>query len=103
MKNDQKLISEIKITLEKWLTVFEKNNFKKLSLSEQIGLLGELNFIKEKLWKYMKIDEAILCWQGPRGHDQDFVLNFLFELKTKLASAKQVIKIASLEQLNKKV
>ena len=102
-KNDQKLISEIKITLEKWLTVFEKNNSKKLSLSEQIGLLGELNFIKEKLLKYMKIDEAILCWQGPRGHDQDFVFsNFLFELKTKLASAKQVIKIASLEQINKK-
>ena len=29
-ENDEKLISEIKLTLEKWLTVFEKNNSKNL-------------------------------------------------------------------------
>ena len=51
----------------------------------------------------MKLDEAVLCWQGPRDHDQDFVYSkFLFELKTKLASSKQVVKISSIEQLNKK-
>jgi len=98
-----KLINEVRSTLEKWLTVFEKNHSKKLTLSEQIGLLGELNFIKQYLSKHMKIDEAVLCWQGPRKHDQDFVFSkFLFELKTKLASSKQVLKISSLEQLNKK-
>lgn len=102
-ENDTRLINEIKLTLEKWATIFEKNNSKKLTLSEQIGLIGELNFIKETLSKHMKLDEAVLCWQGPRDHDQDFVYSkFLFELKTKLASSKQVVKISSIEQLNKK-
>ena len=98
-----KLINEVRSTLEKWLTVFEKNHSKKLTLSEQIGLLGELLFIREFLAKHMDIDQAVLCWQGPRKHDQDFVYShYLFELKTKLASSKQTLKISSLEQLDKK-
>ena len=45
--------------------------------------------------------DAVLAWNGPKGHEQDFSYNgSLLEVKCQLSSRDRIVNIASLEQLD---
>nr|WP_297939643.1 PD-(D/E)XK motif protein [uncultured Lachnoclostridium sp.] len=70
-----------------------------LSDSVLKGMIGELQFAKEKLAKKNGWDVVMSAWQGPDGADRDFVLNEKwYEIKA-IATGKEKIRISSLNQL----
>lgn len=82
-----------------WQKLLKQLSKKELSFESQKGLLGELLYLEE-LSKQVGLHEAVDCWLGPDGSDQDFVFsNGWTEVKTIAASA-ETIRISSLEQLN---
>ena len=45
--------------------------------------------------------ECVFSWNGPKSHEQDFLINSkLIEVKCQLASSDKIVKISSLEQLD---
>ncbi|WP_369408059.1 PD-(D/E)XK motif protein, partial [Pseudomonas sp. SWRI111] len=72
-----------------------------LSKSERIGLIGELLFLRDVLSDRVGWNAAIKCWNGPGGHEQDFVVaGSIFEVKTQVVTADRRIRISSEDQLD---
>lgn len=72
-----------------------------LSKGERIGLVGELLFLRDVLGERIGWSAAIKCWNGPSGHEQDFlVAGTIFEVKTQVATADRRIRISSEDQLD---
>lgn len=83
--------------LEIWKNLFEVKR-ELLSEKEQMGLFGELHFIREFLRSNIGIKNAILSWEDG---EQDFEFNGkLFEVKSQNAASDSRIIISSLQQLN---
>lgn len=86
--------------IESWASLLKRGR-KGLSTSAEIGLVGELYVITETLCKAFSLADCVKGWNGPKGHEQDFLLNrCLVEVKCQLASRDKVVKISSLEQLD---
>lgn len=76
------LLKAIKYTINKWYYFFEKDLNNELSVSEIIGLIGELLFIKNNLDNYTS-KEIINSWKGPESGLRDFNFdNYDVEVKT---------------------
>ena len=87
-------------TLQTWINFFKSISSKKLTEEEQLGLYGELFFIKKLIDKSKNINDVIERWLGPDRNDKDFVFdNVLIEVKATKVKA-PVIKITSENQLN---
>jgi hypothetical protein len=72
-----------------------------LSKNERIGLVGELLFLRDVLGDRLGWNAAIKCWNGPGGHEQDFVVaGSIFEVKTQVVTADRRIRISSEDQLD---
>lgn len=70
-----------------------------LSLEEQRGLLGELQFLR-RLIDLIGPRAAIEAWKGPAGSSKDFELGTcLVEVKARRGAAKPFIQISSEDQL----
>jgi hypothetical protein len=101
LNDTDKIIKKISDTLKDWELIFEKKLDNSLTLSNELGLLGELLVLKDIIIKNTDIKTGINSWRGPHGDHQDFSYrNYLFEVKTKLNSSKNTISISSLEQLD---
>jgi len=101
-KDNTKTIIDIMFKrLLRWQEVFKKSSNKILSKEKQIGLIGELFFLKDIMFKELSIQASMQTWQGPLEGEQDFAFkDNLYEVKTQLSSSDHKIKISSLEQLN---
>ena len=85
----------------KWVELFDGRNRQYLSKNAEIGLIGELIVIRDMLIDVIGASDSILAWNGPKGHEQDFLYNsLLIEVKCQLASKDKVLNISSLEQLD---
>jgi len=83
-----------------WKELFSNGNIDLLSESKIQGLLGELLFLDQVMFKFYSSSEAILSWGGANYNKKDFEFaQMWFEIKTTL-NCNNRIKISSLEQLN---
>jgi Putative PD-(D/E)XK family member, (DUF4420) len=87
--------------LHRWQEMLRLRRDKLLSRSEIIGLIGELLFLRDVLHPRIGMLSAIGCWNGPEGHEQDFVLGgTIFEVKTQVVTSDRRIRISSEDQLD---
>ena len=87
--------------ISRWQRLFDGSFKKSLSKTAEIGLIGELLVLKTILMEAISPSDAVLAWNGPKGHEQDFSYNgSLLEVKCQLSSRDRVVNIASLEQLD---
>lgn len=85
-----------------WKELFSNGSNELLSENRIQGLLGELLFLEQQMFKYLPMKEAIMAWGGANYNIKDFEFkNLWFEIKTTLNSNNRV-RISSIEQLNSK-
>jgi hypothetical protein len=91
-----KIVSAI---LSKWKNFWGVEFRELLSLEEQVGLFGEVYFLRYWLLpKFGKI--VVLSWEGPDNARHDFVLaDKSFEVKTSASSKGHVHQVNSINQL----
>lgn len=83
----------------RWHHLLRSGKGDQLSLEEQRGLLGELQFLKH-LMAHIGPRAAIEAWKGPLGSSKDFELDAcLVEVKARRGAAKPYIQISSEDQL----
>lgn len=90
------------VRLNRWAELLRRRRTNELSFNERLGLLGELSML---VWA---IDEcgvdaplAVRGWRGPDGDTNDIGLNNVrIEVKSKLSTQRQSLKISSLDQLD---
>lgn len=93
-------ICKVEERWNQWALLLEKQRKPMLSASEQLGLLGELAFIRHLIQTGEDTDTVINAWAGPEGADRDFEFESLwYEVKTTGVST-QTVTISSLEQLD---
>lgn len=87
--------------LHRWQEMLRRRADQLLSRNEQIGLLGELLFFRDELEPRLGALGALHSWNGPNGHEQDFVVGgTIFEVKTQVVTADRRIRISSEDQLD---
>lgn len=88
--------------LRRWANLLTERRTHGLSLSEQLGLLGELLSILEIINKNLLSTSAIISgWRGPNGDARDISLGKISaEVKSSLNTSKRILKISSLDQLD---
>lgn len=87
--------------IHRWQEMLRRMADRLLSKSERIGLVGELLFLRDVLGGRFGWSAAIKCWNGPGGHEQDFVVSGnIFEVKTQVVTADRRIRISSEDQLD---
>jgi hypothetical protein len=83
-------------TLRAWAALIRQKSL--LSLQQQVGLMGELLFLK-RLASTIGWKAAALSWRGPDAQEHDFTLNNIdIEVKTTLAE-RRLHQIESMTQL----
>lgn len=83
----------------KWKLMFKKDLHGLLNENEILGLLGELNFLKNNMISKYGENAAINSWMGPEMAHKDFeIKDTWYEVKT-IRSGSLTIKISSVEQL----
>jgi hypothetical protein len=87
--------------LHRWQEMLRHQQERLLSRSEIIGLVGELLFVRDVLSPRLGILPSLRAWNGPEGHEQDFVLGgTIFEVKTQVVTSDRRIRISSEDQLD---
>lgn len=87
--------------LHRWQEMLRHQRERLLSRSEIIGLVGELLFVRDVLNPRLGILPSLRAWNGPEGHEQDFVLGgTIFEIKTQVVTSDRRIRISSEDQLD---
>jgi hypothetical protein len=83
----------------KWKSLLEQGRSGILSISQQKGLIGELEYLQSAMSNNGVID-ALRSWTGPDFNDRDFIFSdHWVEIKTKSLSS-DTITISSIEQLD---
>ena len=95
------VIRALNTRLKRWQNLFSKKGNDLLSSSAQLGLFGELLFLKDIVIENLGTTAALDAWQGHNGSEQDFEWSqFLIEVKTSRSSSDKVANISSLEQFD---
>lgn len=91
-RNDEELIDLFILRLEKWKNFFDKYGLTKLGRDSQVGLYGELIFLKKYLLPNCPVKDVLEFWRGHDRKHQDYRFpNGNLEVKT--TTAKQHIKV----------
>lgn len=99
--SDLKLSRELINRFEKWKSLFEQAGSQGLNSSEQIGLYGELIFLRKLLQKSANLNSAVLSWVGPEKKIRDFQLgSWGVEVKTTHGNNPQKLHISNERQLD---
>ena len=74
----------------------------RLSLQEQVGLIGELLYLRDQALPAFSASDAIASWVAPQDHPQDFMLpsGKVLEVKCRQASTPNMVHISSQWQLH---
>lgn len=87
--------------LHRWQEMLRHQRDRLLTRSEIIGLAGELLFVRDILCSRLDVLSSLRAWNGPEGHEQDFVLGgTIFEVKTQVVTSDRRIRISSEDQLD---
>lgn len=87
--------------LDQWQQVLARRRQGRLTRNEEIGLFGELLFLKDVLSAQNGLASAIAAWRGPYGDEQDFaVAGAIVEVKTQGTTADSWISVSSEDQLD---
>jgi hypothetical protein len=87
--------------LGRWQNLLKNRGSKLLSLNKQMGLFGELMVLKDIFLDNLEAREAVSCWTGPLGDEQDFGYgSSLVEVKTSRSTRDREINISSIAQLD---
>lgn len=99
--NDEKLFHIFLTRIRSWQSFMYHEKDKFLTPEKEVGLFGELEFLRELLALGVPATTAANAWEGPFDGIQDFRLgNGAVEVKTTLSSFGFRAKINSLEQLD---
>ena len=94
----QEIIDTCKRVIDRWKRILSLESRQKLSLIEQIGLIGELICLKH----FLETDvlQDIASWTGPDGgvHDFEFAHRSI-EVKTTMSPGSKTVNISGLWQL----
>ncbi len=89
--------------LKRWQQLLGKGTIPGLlSLQEQIGLMGELLFLRDYLLPALPTSAALESWVAPQEHPQDFQLphGAAVEIKCRQATSPEMVHISSQWQLH---
>ena len=100
-KNESDALPILHARIKRWQELFQRENSDLLSTSEQLGLLGELLFLKDFFLKNTDALASLNAWCGPSGSEQDFQYNgSLFEVKSQNSAQDNFVRISSEHQLD---
>lgn len=86
----------------RWLNMFKNPHLLIMGEKEIRGLIGELVFLRDYLFKEYTVEKAIESWVGSQGSHKDVEIeDTWYEIKTCYQSSKSVT-ISSVEQLDSK-
>lgn len=98
--NNQEALARVVHRMMRWHHLLRGGRADLLSLEEQRGLLGELQFL-QRLVLLVGPRAAIEAWRGPAGASKDFELDgALVEVKARRGAAKPHVQISSEDQLS---
>ncbi len=101
IRQEKELIKQLINRLEKWRLLFEKIGQQGLSDNAQIGLYGELLFLRKFLHNAENDLFCIETWKGPEKAVQDFqYADWAIEIKTTHGKNHQKLHISSERQLD---
>ena len=101
LQNKKVLNSILAKVLNEWRIFFDQQENEILSIEKQKGLIGELHFLKDYLFKKYSSAESILFWTGSDRTNHDFqILNNAVEVKTTANKQHKRILISSEKQLD---
>ena len=87
--------------LRRWQQMLDQAPTKLLTRQEQIGLFGELLFLRDFMGSAIGLSSAAMSWEGPEGDEQDFQFQgTAIEVKTRLVTSDSSVSISSIEQLD---
>lgn len=99
--NDTAAAKIVLTNLQRWQRLLKARGSKFLSIDKQMGLFGELLVLEDVFLDNLEAREAINCWNGPKGDEQDFGYgNSLVEVKTSRTTSDQEIRVSSIAQLD---
>jgi Putative PD-(D/E)XK family member, (DUF4420) len=99
--NEKVLIKELLNRFGKWKSLFDKSASQGLSKEEQIGLFGELFFVRKCLQNTEKYLDVVNSWVGSEGESKDFQLKkWGVEVKTSAGKSNEKVNISSEQQLD---
>ncbi|MGN7401921.1 PD-(D/E)XK motif protein [Cytobacillus praedii] len=94
---EEKYVVWLRHQLLRWISYYRSNSDGVMGKEKQLGLLGELN----TLLNYLRDGNSLSCWRGPYGDHHDFHCESHHrEVKSRLVTSKEVIKINGVEQLH---
>ena len=97
----QEVVSNLIVRIQQWQMLFDKLKIAGLSELSQIGLYGELTFLRRILQSSDKRESLVRFWVGPQGANQDFSFpNCAVEVKTTHGKNHQKIHISNERQLD---
>jgi hypothetical protein len=101
LTSTEDVISNLIARIQKWQTLFDKLKSQGLQELSQIGLYGELYFLRRIVRLSDKPQPLVRCWVGPQNANQDFsFINCAVEVKTTHGKNHQKIHIANERQLD---
>ncbi|MBI5538927.1 MAG: PD-(D/E)XK motif protein [Bacteroidia bacterium] len=87
--------------LNEWKIFFEKQENEILSIERQKGLIGELHFLKDYLFKKYSFTNSLLYWTGSDRTNHDFqILSNAIEVKATSSKQHKKFNISSEKQLD---
>ena len=87
--------------LRRWQQMLDHAAVNLLTRQEQIGLFGELLFLRDFMGASIGIPNATMTWEGPEGDEQDFQFRgTALEVKTRLVSSDSSVSVSSINQLD---
>lgn len=99
--NESSLITILVNRITKWVSLFKKVHQQGLMVNEQIGLFGELYFLKQLLEFNINYFFCLDTWTGPTSAARDFQHgNWAVEVKSTTSINPQKIKISNERQLD---
>jgi hypothetical protein len=101
IQNKQNLNTILSKVLNEWKIFFEKQENEILSTAAQIGLIGELFFLRDYLFQKYSFSESLVYWTGADKTNHDFqILNNAVEIKTTSGKQHKKFTISSERQLD---
>jgi hypothetical protein len=94
---EENYVAWMRNQLLRWVSYYRNISEEVMSRERQLGLIGELQILKS----YLQDGYQLSCWRGPFGDPHDFhCVNHHREVKSRLVSSKEHIKINGAEQLH---
>ena len=101
IKNKKHIHATLTKVLNEWKMFFEKQETEILSISRQKGLIGELYFLKDYIFKKYSFTDALLYWTGADRTNHDFQIGSkAIEIKTTSSKQHKKCVISSERQLD---